>query len=348
METTEKKSSGKKKILPVILALIVIASVSFGITKYIYSQHHEDTDDAQIDADIDPVLARVSGYVNEIHFDDNQQVHEGDTLIKLDDRDLQIKLRQAEAAYDNANVNITVAKANVSTAEANFETAKAAAEASKIRVWKATTDFKRYDNLLKEGATSQQQFDAAKVEKESADAALETATHQQKAAAMQTHAAEQQVAVAQSLLIQKQADIDFAKLQLSYTIITAPADGIASRKNVQPGQLVNAGSPLFAVVSNEGIYVVANFKETQLTKMKEGLPVDIKADAFPDEKIEGSVYSLSAATGAKFSLLPPDNATGNFVKVVQRVPVKIKLVGNKDLLARLRPGMSVKVSVRLD
>ncbi|MEP7167827.1 MAG: HlyD family secretion protein [Bacteroidota bacterium] len=348
METPKKDGSNKKKILPIILALIVISSVAFGISKYVYSLHHEDTDDAQVDADISPVLARVSGYVNEIRFLDNQQVQKGDTLIKLDDRDLQIKLQQAQAAYDNANANITVARANVGTAQANFETSKANVDAAKIRIWKATEDFKRYENLIADHSVTQQQFDEAKAEKETAEAALQTATKQQQASAMQTQAVQQQVAVTQSQLSQKQADIDFARLQLSYTIITSTANGIASRKSVQPGQLVSAGSPLFAVVSDNDVYVIANFKETQLTKMKEGLPVEIKADAFPDEKIEGSVYRFSAATGAKFSLLPPDNATGNFVKVVQRIPVKIKLSGNKDLLAKLRPGMSVKVSVKLD
>jgi membrane fusion protein (multidrug efflux system) len=348
METPEKSNSKKKKILPVILALIVIASAAFGINKYIYSLHHEDTDDAQVDADISPVLARVSGYVNEIRFADNQEVKKGDTLILLDDRDLQIKLQQTRAAYDNANANITVARANTGTSEANFETAKSNVEAAKVRVWKATEDYKRYENLIAQNAAPLQQFDAAKAEKETAEAALQTATKQQKAATMQVQASQQLIAAAQSQLSQRQADIDFATLQLFYTIITAPANGIASRKNVEPGQLVNAGAPLFAVVSTDDICVIANFKETQLTRMKEGLPVDVEADAFPDEKINGTVYRFSAATGSKFSLLPPDNATGNFVKVVQRVPVKIKLSGDKETLSRLRPGMSVKVSVKLD
>ncbi|MEO5571503.1 MAG: HlyD family secretion protein [Bacteroidia bacterium] len=348
METPEKSNSKKKKILPVILALIVIASVAFGINKYIYAQHHEDTDDAQVDADISPVLARVSGYVNEIRFSDNQQVIKGDTLIKLDDRDLQIKLQQTQAGYDNANASITVARANAGTAEANLESVKSNVETAKVRVWKATEDFKRYENLIAQNAGTRQQFDAAKAEKETAEAALKTATKQQQAAVMQSQAAKEQIALAQSQLSQRQAEIDFAKLQLSYTTIISPANGIASRKNVQPGQLVSAGAPLFAVVSTDDICVIANFKETQLTKMKEGLQVDVKSDAFPDEKIDGTVYRFSAATGAKFSLLPPDNATGNFVKVVQRIPVKIKLSSNKEVLARLRPGMSVKVSVKLD
>lgn len=343
-----EKNSSKKKILPIILSLIVIASVTFGISKYVYSQHHEDTDDAQIDSDISPVLARVSGYVNDIRFEDNQHVNKGDTLIKLDDRDLQIKVQQAEAALANAGANVPVVKSNVVTAEANQATAKSTIDAAKVRVWKAIQDFNRYQNLLAEKSVTQQQFDAIKAEKESAEAGLQTTMKQQQATAAQIASAQQMISVANSTLQQRQTDVDFAKLQLSYATIIAPAGGVASRKNVQQGQLVNAGYPLLSIVSDNDVFVIANFKETQLTKMKEGLSVDIIADAFPGEKIEGTVYRLSAATGAKFSLLPPDNATGNFVKVVQRVPVKIKLNGDKDLISRLRPGMSVKVSVKLD
>lgn len=347
MEQPEKNNSKKKKALPIILALIIIASATFGITKYVYAIHHEDTDDAQVDADINPVLARVTGYVNEIRFEDNQKVNKNDTLIKLDDRDLQIKLLQAQAALDNATANILVARANASTAGANFETTKSGVDAAKVKLWKATEDFTRYENLVKEKAVTQQQYDAAKADKQTADASLQSAQKQQQASSMLIDAAQQQVAVAQSMIAQKQADVDFAKLQLSYATILSPVAGTASRKSVQPGQLVNAGSPLFSVVADENVYVIANFKETQLTNMKEGLPVEVITDAFPDTKIEGTVYRFSAATGAKFSLLPPDNATGNFVKVVQRVPVKIKLNGDKEMLNKLRPGMSVKVSVKL-
>jgi membrane fusion protein (multidrug efflux system) len=347
MENTEQKKPRKKAPM-IILALVIITAATFGISKYIYSLHHEDTDDAQLDADINPVLSRVSGYVQEIRFEENQQVNKGDTLVKLDDRDLLIKVEQAQAALQNAVAGVSVAKANSGSSRANVATASSNVEAAKVRLWKATEDFNRYDNLLKDKAITQQQYDAAKAEKLSAEAQLESINKQQSAAAMQGEASSQQIAVAESMIAQKQADLDYAKLQLSYATITAPASGIASKKNIQPGQYVNAGTPLFSIVSDNGVYVVANFKETQLERMKTGLPVDVKVDAFPSEKVDGSVYSFSAATGAKFSLLPPDNATGNYVKVVQRIPVKIKLNGDKNLHAMLRPGMSVKVSVKLD
>ena len=345
MENTPPK---KKKALPFILAIIVIGSLIFGISKYIYARHHEDTDDAQLDADVSPVLSRVSGYIKEIRFEDNQLVKKGDTLLKIDESDFIIRLAQSNAALENANAGISVAKANVASAQASIDAAKSVVDAMKIRVWKSKQDFDRYQELLNTHAVTAQQFETAKAEKESAEAAMQTAIRQQQTATMQMKTMEQQVGVTESMKAQRQADVDYAKLQLSYINVIAPANGIATKKNVQLGQLVNAGSPLCAIVNDSNIYVTANFKETQLTRMKEGLTVEVIADAFPDEKIEGKVYRLSAATGARFSLLPPDNATGNYVKVVQRIPVKIKLNGSRELLSRLKPGMSVKVSVKLD
>ncbi|HNP47437.1 MAG TPA: HlyD family secretion protein [Bacteroidia bacterium] len=344
METPEKNSK-KNKMLPIILGLVVLVAVYFGVTKYVYALHHEDTDDAQIDGDISPVLARVAGYVNEIRFEENQPVNKGDTLVKLDDRDLRIKVEQAQAAVENAAAGVSVASANVTTAQANAETAKFSVESAKVRVWKATQDFSRYENLLKDKAVTQQQFDAAKAEKESAEAQLSVAVKQLSAAGMQVEAANKQVEVANSFVSQKRADLDFALLQLSYATVISPAKGKASRKNIQLGQLVSVGYPMFAVVSDQSLYVIANFKETQLEDMQKDQKVEVVVDAFPNHQLEGKIYSISSATGAKFSLLPPDNATGNFVKVVQRVPVKIVLNTDAETAGKIRPGMSVKVSV---
>lgn len=338
----------KKKILPIILGLVIVSSAVFGISRYAYSLHHEDTDDAQVDADISPVLARVSGYIEKINFEESQHVNAGDTLIQIDDRDLRIKLQQAEAALENAKAGVNVAQANISSAQAGVATAQSNVEAAKIRVWKATQDFNRYSNLIKENAITMQQFESAKAEKESAEAQYNAIVKQQSAASAQSSSIQKQVAVAEAQVAQRQADVDFAKLQLSYATIIAPVSGFASKKNIQLGQFVNAGSPMFSIVSDSGVYVTANFKETQLEKMNEGEEVDVEIDAFPSEKIKGIVKSFSAATGAKFSLLPPDNATGNFVKVVQRVPVKILFKEKSPLIARLRPGMSVKVSVHVN
>lgn len=344
METPEKKKK-KSKLIPVILVLVIGAAAAFGISRYVYSLHHEVTDDAQVDSDMSPVIVRVSGYVRDILFIENTYVHKGDTLVILDDRDFKIKEEQAEAAVANAESAVLVARANVSTARANFETATSNVTNAQVRVWKADKDFERYKNLLEQNVGTQQQFDASKAEKESAAAQLQVALKQQQAAGDQVTAADQQVQVAGSMVKQRKADLDFASLQLSYTTITAPISGMASQKNIMTGQFVNAGAPLFAIVASDDLYVTANFKETQLSDMKVGQPVKITADAFPDSVLNGHISIFSAATGAKFSLLPPDNATGNFVKVVQRIPVKIELDLSPEMKLKLRSGMSVKVAV---
>jgi membrane fusion protein (multidrug efflux system) len=350
MENTQATApkSKKKKIIPIILAVIVITAAVIGIKKYTFAMHHEETDDAQIEGSITPVVARIPGYVDKVMFQDNQKVHSGDLLVKLDDRDLQIKVTQAEATLESAKAGVNVTQATISSVASGIATAQANLDAAQVRVWKASQDFKRYEQLLKDKAITQQQFDAAKAEKETAESMLEVAKKQLAAAQAQTAASSEQTNVAGSSVKLRQADVEFAKLQLSYANITAPFSGIVSKKNVQPGQFVQAGTPLFSLVSDSDIWVVANFKETQLEKMRPGQTVDIHVDAYEDEKFTGVVESFSPATGAKFSLLPPDNASGNFVKVVQRVPVKIRLRTDKDMLTKLHPGMSVKVIINLD
>ncbi len=342
------ETKSRKKILPIILMLIVIAGVGYGLTQYIYSLHHETTDDAQVDGDIFPVNARIPGYVNEIRFKENQPVSKGDTLVLIDDRDLELKMEQAKAALDNAVANVAVMKANTSTSSANVSASQSGIEQQKIKVWKATQDFNRYQNLLADKSITQAQFDAVRAEKEGAESALTSAQRQLDASRAQSAATSEQIAVAEAQVKQKQADLDYANLQLGYSIVTSPSNGVASKKNIQVGQLVQPGQTLFAVVTDTNSYIVANFKETQLEKMKQGQKVDVKIDAFPGEKITGTVYSFSGATGARFSLLPPDNATGNFVKVIQRVPVKVKMILPEDVVTKLRPGMSARVTVYLD
>ncbi len=343
-----EKTNNRKKILPVILMLIVAGGIVYGVTQYIYSLHHETTDDAQVDGDINPVNARISGYITDILFVENQPVNKGDTLVKIDDRDLQLKVQQAQAALDNAVANVAVVRANILTASANVSTAQTSIEQQKVKLWKATQDFNRYQSLLTDKSITQAQFDAVRADKESAESALLSSQRQFDASRAQNGASKEQVAVAEAQVKQRQVDLEFAKLQLSYSVITSAANGVAAKKNIQVGQLVQAGQSLFAVVNDTNSYIVANFKETQLDKMKQGQKVDVKIDAFPGEKITGKVYSFSGATGARFSLLPPDNATGNFVKVIQRVPVRIAMSLPPDFVSKLRPGMSAKVTVYLD
>lgn len=345
MSANKQKSKGKKIIFPIILAAVLVIAVIFTLKEYFYFQSHEVTDNAQVDADISPVISRVAGYVKEIRFKDNQLVKAGDTLVILDDRDFKIKVQQAEAALAATKTLVNVSEYAVLESKSNIATAKANVEAAKVKVWKATEDFNRYKNLYDDHAITKAQFDAAKADKESAEAALLVAQTQMPVINKRVSTNQQQVDAATSNLAPKESDIEYAKLQLSYTVITAPADGIVSKRNVQLGQLVQAGQSLVSVVNDKGLYITANFKETQMEHLKPGEKVDITVDAYPDKPVQGNVESFSGATGARFSLLPPDNATGNFVKVVQRVPVRIKLEAAQEFLNLLRPGMSVKVVV---
>ena len=345
MEQNTQQKPRRKIVFPVILGLVLVGGAIFGIKEYNYYSKHVTTDDAQVDADISPVVTRVGGYVKEIRFEDNQFVHQGDTLVVLDDRDYQVRVQQALAALTSQKQSVDVSEVQVGEARASIATAQANVEQAKVAVWKANEDFTRYQNLFNDHAITQAQFDDAKAAKESAEAALRVAQSQVPTQTRRVDVNQRQVGATASNLASRQADVEYAKLQLSYTVITAPASGIVSKRNIQLGQLVQAGQSLFAIVNANGIYVTANFKETQMEPLRIGQKVDITVDAFSDSTFHGSIESFSGATGAKFSLLPPDNATGNFVKVVQRVPVRIKIDADSSLVKLLRAGMSVDVVV---
>lgn len=353
------------KIFPIVLAVIVIVGLFFGIRAIIWNKHHTETDDAQLEGNVSPVIPRVSGYVTALRVADNQVVKKGDTLLVLDQKDLLSKIEQAQAALDNANANLDVIKANVNSSRqsvasfrSNALAVQAQIQAARIRARRAAQDFDRYANLIKDHSITQQQYDQAEADKETAAAQLLVvqnqrgqASSQTESSVLQTRATTEQIKVAQAQVKQRQADLDFANLQLSYTEILAPESGTVSKRNVQQGQFVTAGQALFSLVLSDEIWVVGNFKETQLEKMRTGQDADIDVDAFPDDKFKGTVQSISGATGARFALLPPDNSTGNFVKVVQRIPVKIVLdkndAHNKNI-GLLRAGMNVNVTVNFD
>ena len=367
VEKTETKTpeprKKRSKVFLIILIVMVLAGGWFGINKYTYALHHEDTDDAQIEADILPVIPRVSGYVKEVRVSDNQLVNAGDTLIVIDDRDLQIKLKEAEAALatskrnvDASRANTAAARSNIATTNAGVSTIDAQIESAKISLTRASQDYQRYANLIKDHSITQQQFEQAQASKDLAEKQLLILQQQKKQANSQTGVATSQssataesIGVAESIVKQREVDVENAKLNLSYTVITAPAAGRVSKINVHPGQLMQAGQYTFNIVHTSGLWVVANFKETQLRKMAIGQKVSVHVDAFPKHEFQASLTSFSPATGAKFSLLPPDNASGNFVKVVQRLPVKIEFENPQDsLLKRLTPGMNVTVDVHLN
>lgn len=377
METNDKvqKKPLNKKFIVALSALVILGG-GYGIYKYVHSLSHEVTDDAQVESRITPVVSKIPGYIKEILVHDNQVVKKGDTLILLDDAEYVIKVQQAKAAYDASVSQLQVAEAGknttestvassqagASTALANVSTAKANIETAKVQLWRATNDYNRYEKLFANQSITKQQFEQAVASKETAEKQLQVLQEQYKASEKQASAVAQQVNISKSqsvasvsqidaakaMVEQAKANLDNAELYLSYTVITAKEDGQISKVNLQNGQLIQPGQGLFNTVQKDNIWVVANFKETQMQYMREGQPVEIRVDAFPKHKFEGEINSISPATGAKFALLPPDNASGNFVKTVQRVPVKILFTNaNDELRDHIRAGLNVEVDVNI-
>jgi len=340
----QPEGRSKRPIILVILALILLVGGYFGWQRYQFGQAHEETDDAQVEGDVYPIIPRVGGPVLEVKVVDNQVVKKGEVLVTLDPADYQQRVDAAQAALAAAQAQVTAARAAIGTAQANVSAARATIGVSAANRARLQKDLQRSTFLRKEDIIPQSEYDAVQANLESTTAQRATAEQQVRVASQQVASAQQQVAVAQAVVKQRQTDLNNAKLQLSYTTIAAPGNGVVSRKNVQPGQVVAPGQQLMGLVASEKTWVIANFKETQLENMKVGQPVSVEVDAYPNEEFAGHIESLSAATGARFALLPPDNSTGNFVKVTQRVPVKIVL-DKVDPEHPLRAGMSVTATV---
>jgi membrane fusion protein, multidrug efflux system len=351
----------KKKNKAIFILPVVLLIGSFIAYRQInYNLHFEDTENAQVETNINPVVSRMSGYVDQIRFKENQSVKQGDTLLLMDNRDLIIKVQQAEIAVANARANVEILKANagvstagIQTSAAGISSAEASLETAKVRVWKATQDFNRIKNLVADKSGTQQAYDNAVAEKETAEKQLVflqkqviLAKNQEEVSESQLGGSNKQIQMAEIMVRQRLSELDLAKLQLSYSAVIAPISGYVSKKAILPGQYINVGQALCAIVDESTFWVTANFKETQIQKMKVGQHVKLEIDAYPDQEFEGEIESLSAATGARFALLPPDNATGNFVKVVQRIPIRIAF-RNLGKSYPLRAGMNVKAVVSI-
>ncbi|HEY6092983.1 MAG TPA: HlyD family secretion protein [Gemmatimonadales bacterium] len=321
---TPAKPKSSRRTVFIIMGVVLFFLVLFGARKWWFSRSHVSTDNAQVDGHILPILPKVGGYVAEVRVDENQNVKAGDTLVVLDDRDLRARLQQTDA--DLAALLATVSsRTRVGQADAAVAQAQANAQ-------KANADLARIEPLAIQNVVSQQQLDAARAASSAAQAQLASA----QAALV---GADARVAAAR-------ASRDQAALQLSYTRVIAPSGGVVSKKAVEVGQLVQPGQPLMTVVPLDDVWVTANLKETETADVTPGDSADITVDAYKGEHFRGHVESLSPATGAKFSLLPPDNATGNYTKVVQRIPVRIRIDGAMDPKHLLRPGMSVVATIK--
>lgn len=434
-ETTVQKAMGRRPRAILIGAIAVIVALVFGIRYYLHSVSHESTDDAFVEARIIQVSSRIEGHVVKVHVQDNQTVKQGDLLVELDSRDLQVKLDQARAVLKaaeareqaaragiglakattrggvqqassgvlaarsgvdtaNAQVNsarerVRQARSSITTATANAQQARAQIRAAEAEAERTSNDVQRYQSLYGKDEISKQQLDSAvsaskvaaaqlaaardraaaadaqvnevKLAEAAAEASLKQAETQVAEAQAQVGTAsgrlteasagpeqvkvsEAQAGTASAEVQQARAAVEHAELQLSYTRITAPADGRITRKSVETGNFVQIGQPFAALVSDE-LWVVANFKETQLDHMRPGQAVEVKIDAFPGKTLKAHVDSIQRGTGSRFSVMPAENATGNYVKVVQRVPVKIVFDEKPGGAIPLAPGMSVEPEV---
>ena len=345
----EKENETKKRKSPlryIILGVILIAGGIFGYNKISFALTHETTDNAQVETQITPVLTRVSGYVKSIAVSDYDSVKGGQLLVELDDEELQTQLAQMEADYQVAEADLLNAKATLRNTDVSLDVNKGNITLNQVKLQQAQEDYDRNKKLFADQAITKKQLDDSRYTLEAAKQQVSNSSSDYSAASSRIAISEAAIKKAEAALAVKKAAIEQQKLKISYTKIYAPQAGKIGKRNVTIGQYVQAGTPLFSIVNDTTYWVVANFKETQIEKFHDGIPVEIELDAYPDVKLTGTIESLSEATGAKFSLLPPDNASGNFVKVTQRVPVKIAINNIDSYRNILRAGLSAYITVK--
>ena len=333
----------KRVFIPSVTAAILLM---FGLYAGIMATHFQSTDDAFVEGRIISVAPRVSGPVTHLLVDDNQPVKKGDLLLEIDPNDYQVKLAQAEAKLAEAQAKLKISSHDISKNSSNVSQAANDTTSAKSKLDFAQKDYKRYNDMYKTGVVSKQDYDKSSKELEVSTANFQSSTNRAKAMQSELDSSIAQNESVEAEIKRLQAEVEQAKLNLSYTKIYAPSDGLISARSVEQGNYVQIGQPLLAVVPSD-VWIVANFKEGQLTHMHQGQKVTVSIDAYPGKKFKAHIDSIQRATGAKSSLFPPENAVGSYVKIVQRVPVKIVFDENYLTKYNIVPGMSVVPRVKI-
>lgn len=338
----EKKTFGK------VAAILLLAAGATVIVTMFTDNGVERTDDAQVEQYISPVNVKVAGYIKEIRFTGHQFVHKGDTILIIDDREYAIALKQAEAQLMDARSGRKVIGNSVNTASSSATVLDASIEEAELRVEKLERDYRRYSALLEKKASTPVIVEQYKTELDMAKARVSALKRQREAARSTVSEVSQRQENADAAILHAEAAVDMARLNLSYTVITAPADGYLGRRTIEQGQLVSPGQTITTLIPDSKKWVVANFKETQMARIRPGQSVEITVDAMPGKRFKGTVTAISQATGSKYSMVPTDNSAGNFVKIQQRVPVRIDFNGSLDDTANSRMAAGMMCEIKVD
>jgi membrane fusion protein (multidrug efflux system) len=338
---TVKKFNFRKALMAGAAVAVLAGAAWYGWDYWTIGQYLVSTDDAYVKADNTTVAPKISGYLHEVLVGDNERVKAGQVLARIDQRDFRVALDQAKADVAAAHAAIASKQAQLGVQQAVIDAARATVDVDTATVTFAAQENKRYTDLAATGFGSVQNAQQAQSRNAGAQAAIARDTANLASAVRQVDLLKAEIVQANAALARAQALQSQAELNLDYTSIVAPIDGVVGNRSLRIGQFVQAGTQLMSVVPVAGAYVVANFKETQLTDVRKGQQVEIAVDTFPGQIVHGHVDSIAPASGQEFALLPPDNATGNFTKVVQRIPVKIALDLDEGSAVELRPGMSV-------
>lgn len=328
-----------------VAGLILVGLAVWGIITLCTLYKFEETNDAQVEEYINPITNRVVGYITKINYEENQDVKKGDTLLLIDDSEYKLQQQEANAALMNARAQIQVLESSVATTAKTATVTQAQIAAAKAKLWKQQQEMDRYQKLYDVESATKQQLENVQTALDVAKADYQTALNNYAASESKVNDIKAQKEALLAEIERRSAMLGRNTLDVSYTVIKAPYNGKMGRRTIEEGQLVQAGQTLaFIVNQTAGKWIVANFKETQVRHMHIGQEVKIEIDAYPGKTFNGQVESLSPATGSRFSLLPPDNSTGNFVKIVQRIPVRIKLTDTTEANI-LRAGMNATVKI---